>query len=143
MGVGARRGARAEAVLAAVGATVWVEDEALLDPVTALSGSGPAYVFYFIEALEQAGVALGLAAADARKLAIQTVLGAARLAASSDDPPAVLRERVTSKGGTTEAALKVFAAEAVAARIGKAIEAASRRGTELGAQLGSDPGGKD
>jgi pyrroline-5-carboxylate reductase len=141
--VGAEGRARAEAVLAAVGATVWVEDEALLDPVTALSGSGPAYVFYFIEALEQAGVALGLAAADARKLAIQTVLGAARLAASSDDPPAVLRERVTSKGGTTEAALKVFAAEAVAARIGKAIEAASRRGTELGAQLGSDPGGKD
>lgn len=133
--------AHAEAVLGAVGATVWVKDEALLDPVTALSGSGPAYVFYFIEALEQAGIALGLAAADARKLAIQTVLGAAKLAASSDDPPAALRERVTSKGGTTEAALKVFAAEALAERIGRAVMAASSRGTELGAKFGRDRGG--
>ena len=135
--------ARAEAVLAAVGATLWVKDEALLDPVTALSGSGPAYVFYFIEALEAAGVALGLSAQDARKLAIHTVFGAAKLAASSDDPPATLRERVTSKGGTTEAALEVFASEAVAESIGKALQAASRRGIELGAQLGRDPVGED
>ena len=95
------------------------------------------------DALEQAGTALGLAAADARKLAIHTVLGAARLAASSDDPPATLRERVTSKGGTTEAALKVFAAEAIAERIGRALKAASSRGAELGAQLGCDPGSRD
>ena len=137
-GVDAEARARAEAVLAAVGATVWVDDETLLDAVTALSGSGPAYVFYFIESLEQAGIALGLADADARKLAIQTVLGAAKLAASSDDPPATLRERVTSKGGTTEAALKVFAAEALAERIGRGLKAASRRGNELGAELGKD-----
>ena len=136
--VDAEARARTEAVLAAIGTTVWVEDEALLDPVTALSGSGPAYVFYFIEALEQAGISLGLAAADARKLAIQTVLGAAKLAAAGDDPPATLRERVTSKGGTTEAALKVFAAEAIAERIGRALKAASSRSSELGEQLGRD-----
>ena len=74
----------------------------------------------------------------ARKLAIQTLLGAAKLAASSDDPPAVLRERVTSKGGTTEAALKVFAAECLAERIGRGVQAASKRGAELGALLGKD-----
>lgn len=136
--VSAEERARAEAVLGAVGATVWLDDEALLDPVTALSGSGPAYVFYFIEALEQAGIALGLHAEVARKLAIHTLLGAAKLAASSDDPPAVLRERVTSKGGTTEAALRVFAAEGVAERIGRAVHAASSRGAELGKLLGKD-----
>ena len=136
--VSAEERARAEAVLAAVGTTLWLSDEALLDAVTAISGSGPAYVFYFIEALEQAGIALGLCGADARNLAIHTLLGAAKLAASSDDPPAVLRERVTSKGGTTEAALRVFAAEAVAERIGRAVHAASSRGAELGALLGKD-----
>ena len=130
--------ARAEAILGAVGKTVWVEDEALIDPVTAVSGSGPAYVFYFIEALERSGVALGLAPEAARTLAIQTFVGAARLAAESSEPPSVLRERVTSKGGTTEAALKVFAAEDVAGRIGRALEAASARGAELGRQFGKD-----
>jgi len=128
----------AEGVLGAVGETVWVTREELIDPVTALSGSGPAYVFYFIEALEKAGAAMGLAPETARKLAIQTFVGAARLAAESDEPPAVLRERVTSKGGTTEAALKVFAAETLDERIAKALRAASDRGAQLGDLLSKD-----
>jgi pyrroline-5-carboxylate reductase len=106
--------------------------------VTAVSGSGPAYVFWFIEQLAQSGVALGLAEETARKLALQTVLGAAQLAAKSNEPPSVLREQVTSKGGTTEAALRVFDEERLAERLRKALEAASRRGAELGALLGRD-----
>jgi pyrroline-5-carboxylate reductase len=129
---------RAESILGAVGKTVWVEDEALIDPVTAVSGSGPAYVFYFIEALEKAGTQLGLASETARALAIQTFVGSAKLAAESTDAPGVLREKVTSKGGTTEAALKVFAAEDIAGSIGKALKAASDRGAELGRILGKD-----
>jgi pyrroline-5-carboxylate reductase len=129
---------RAAAILGAVGETVWVEAETLLDPVTAVSGSGPAYVFWFIEQLAQSGVALGLTEETAHKLALQTVLGAAQLAAQSGEPPSVLRERVTSRGGTTEAALRVFDEERLAERLRKAIEAASRRGAELGEQLGRD-----
>jgi pyrroline-5-carboxylate reductase len=129
---------RAEAILGAVGKTVWVDEEALIDPVTAVSGSGPAYVFYFIEALEKAGVELGLEREAARTLAIQTFVGAARLAAESSEPPGTLRERVTSKGGTTEAALKVFGEEDLAGRIGRALKAASDRGAELGVLLGKD-----
>lgn len=136
--VSAEERARAESVLGAVGKTVWVDAEALIDPVTAVSGSGPAYVFYFIEALERSGIELGLAPEAARALAIQTFVGAARLAAESSDPPAVLRERVTSKGGTTEAALKVFAAEDIAGRIGRGLAAASHRGADLGRLLGRD-----
>ncbi len=115
-----------------------VKDEALIDPVTAVSGSGPAYVFYFIEAMEKAGVDLGLEPDAARTLAIQTFAGAARLAAESGEAPGTLRERVTSKGGTTEAALEVFAAEDIAGRIGKALKAASDRGAALGKLLGKD-----
>jgi len=126
----------AEQILGAVGETVWVPDERLLDPVTALSGSGPAYVFWFIEQLAAGGQALGLDAATASKLALQTVLGAAKLAAQSDDPPGVLRERVTSKGGTTEAALAVFEQAGLADGLRRALEAASRRGAELGDALG-------
>ncbi len=129
---------RAAAILGAVGKTVWVADEALIDPVTAVSGSGPAYVFYFIEALEKSGIALGLAPEAARALALQTFVGAAKLAAESPDAPGVLRERVTSKGGTTEAALKVFAAEDIAGGIGRALKAASDRGAELGRLMGKD-----
>ena len=95
----------AERILAAVGSIVWVDDETRLDAVTGISGSGPAYVFHFIEALEAAGLAQGFDAASARRLAIGTVLGAARLAEASQDSPATLREKVTSKGGTTAAAL--------------------------------------
>jgi len=136
--VGADERRRAETILGAVGEVVWVEDEHLLDPVTAVSASGPAYVFWFIEQLERSARALGIAPEAARKLAVATVLGAAKLAASSGEPPEVLRERVTSKGGTTEAALKVFAEEKLAEGFARAIEAASRRGTELGEQLGKD-----
>lgn len=136
--VGAEERDRAAAVLGAVGAVLWVDDERLLDPVTALSGSGPAYVFWFVEQLAAAGEALGLPRAVADRLALETVLGAARLAAQSDEPPAALRARVTSKGGTTEAALRVFDQERLAERLRRALEAASRRGAELGAQLGAD-----
>ena len=125
---------QAEAILSAVGATVWVEDEALMDAVTAVSGSGPAYVFWFIEQLAAAGENLGLSAETARKLAIETVLGSAKLAAQSGEPPAALRERVTSKGGTTEAALKAFEDQKLAERFLRAVEAARDRGAELGRQ---------
>lgn len=127
---------RAARILGAVGDVVWVDDEALLDPVTAVSGSGPAYVFWFIEQLAAAGAKLGLPPEIAGKLALQTVLGAAKLAVQSGEAPGALRERVTSKGGTTEAALGVFAEERLAERLLRALEAASRRGAELGEQLG-------
>ena len=127
---------QADAILCAVGSTVWLDDEALLDPVTALSGSGPAYVFYFIEAMQQAGVQLGLTAEQARDLSIATFVGAAQLAADASEPVSVLRERVTSQGGTTHAALTSMHESGVAAAIGRAIEAASVRGTALGKEFG-------
>jgi len=114
---------------------VWIEDESLMNAVTAVSGSGPAYVFWFIEQLANSGQALGLEPATAKKLALETVLGAAKLAAQSADPPAVLRERVTSKGGTTEAALKAFEEQKLAERFMRAVEAARDRGAELGRQM--------
>ena len=129
---------KAEAILRAVGEAVWVDDERLLDPVTALSGSGPAYVFWFIEQLASSGEKLGLPRDVSARLAMQTVLGAAKLAAQSDRTPAELRQQVTSKGGTTEAALEVFAQEQLAERIARALEAASRRGAALGDALGGD-----
>jgi pyrroline-5-carboxylate reductase len=125
-------------LLAAIGERAWVEDEALLDPVTAVSGSGPAYVFWLMEQLAAAAQKLGLPKETSMKLALHTVLGAAKLAASSGEPPAVLRRNVTSKGGTTEAALKVFDTERLAERFARAVEAASRRATELGSELGKD-----
>ncbi|ENO89396.1 pyrroline-5-carboxylate reductase [Thauera linaloolentis] len=128
----------AERVLAAVGSTVWAATEEQMDAVTAISGSGPAYVFHFIEALEAAGRALGFDEAGARKLAIETVLGAARLAAGSEDSPAVLREKVTSKGGTTAAALASLAASGWHDALIAAVRAAQARGRELGAELGKD-----
>ncbi len=130
--------AAVQSILEAVGLVVWVEDEALLDPVTALSGSGPAYFFHFIEALEDAGVALGLPRATARSLAIQTARGAGELAARSNEPPAVLRERVTSKGGTTERALASLAQADVRGAIARAVQAANERARELGDELARD-----
>jgi pyrroline-5-carboxylate reductase len=124
--------AAAARILQAVGEIVWLDDEALLDPVTAISGSGPAYVFYFIEALQEAARELGLDAAQARALAIQTFAGAARLAAEADEPVEVLRERVTSKGGTTAAALASLEKDRVKAAIARAVKAASLRAGELG-----------
>lgn len=126
----------AERILGAVGKTLWIADEALMDAVTAVSGSGPAYVFYFIEALRDAACALGFGAEQARLLAIETVVGAAALAAGSGEDVAVLRQRVTSKGGTTEAALDALAAADFKAVILRAVRAAEARGRELGDQMG-------
>ncbi|NLF54550.1 MAG: pyrroline-5-carboxylate reductase [Thauera phenolivorans] len=128
----------AEAILGAVGSTLWVDSEARIDAVTAISGSGPAYVFHFIESLEAAGRALGFDEADARRLAIDTTLGAARLAAGSEDAPAVLRERVTSKGGTTAAALASLTASGWHDALVAAVKAAESRGRALGDELGKD-----
>jgi pyrroline-5-carboxylate reductase len=127
---------RTETILGAVGEVVWLTEERLLDPVTAVSGSGPAYVFWFIEQLAESAEKMGIPAAAASKLALHTVLGAARLAAGSEESPAELRKNVTSKGGTTEAALKVFDEEQLAQRFARALEAASRRGADIGAELG-------
>jgi pyrroline-5-carboxylate reductase len=109
-----------------------------MDAVTAISGSGPAYVFYFIEAVEEAAKQLGLPVETARKLALETFTGAARLAAASTDPAAVLRQRVTSKGGTTEAALTSMTADRIKDAIIRAVFAANQRGRELGEQLDKD-----
>lgn len=136
--VGKEEREKAEAILRSVGEVVWLPEERLIDPVTAVSASGPAYVFWFIEQLAAAAVKLGIAPDDALKLAKETVLGAARLAVSSEKDPSQLRQEVTSKGGTTEAALKVFDEEKLAERLIRAIEAASRRGEEMGRELGKD-----
>ncbi|MDP2640839.1 MAG: pyrroline-5-carboxylate reductase, partial [Betaproteobacteria bacterium] len=135
--VGAGQRALAESILGAVGSTLWVQEESLLDPVTAISGSGPAYVFYFIEALQQAAREMGLSVTDARKLAVETFVGTARLAAQSAEEVAALRERVTSKGGTTERALASMDADRVKDLIVRALHAANQRAHELGEQLGA------
>jgi pyrroline-5-carboxylate reductase len=128
----------AERILGAVGTTLWIADEAKMDAVTAVSGSGPAYVFYFIEALETAARELGFDEAAARQLAVETFVGASKLAEASSEPVSVLRQRVTSKGGTTEAALNSFAGDAIATAIGRGIRAADSRGRELGELMGRD-----
>lgn len=135
--VSAEQRAVADRVLRAVGTTVWIDDEAKIDAITAISGSGPAYVFLFIEALQQAAAELGLTPEQGRQLAIETVQGAAGLAAQSSEPASLLRERVTSKGGTTEAALKVMAEQGVKAGIVAGCHAAAARGAELGKLLGA------
>lgn len=134
--VGADERSEAESILRAVGGVVWVDDETRLDTVTAVSGSGPAYVFYCIEALEAAAVAQGLPADTARQLALRTFFGAAKLALESGEEPGVLRTRVTSKGGTTERGLAALEAGAVGRAMAEAVEAASRRSAELGDELG-------
>ena len=126
----------AESIMQAVGQTVWVDDESMLDAVTALSGSGPAYVFRFIESMIAAGIALGLSPEQSRQLALQTVTGAAQLASASTEPISVLRERVTSKGGTTAAALSVFEAGGLDAVVAQAMGAARDRSAELGDEFG-------
>jgi pyrroline-5-carboxylate reductase len=126
----------ADALLRAVGETVWVTDEAQIDAVTAISGSGPAYVFYFIEAMQQAATELGLSAEQGRQLAQATFAGAAALASQSNEDVSLLRERVTSKGGTTYAALTSMEASGVKAALVKALHAAADRGRELGEEFG-------
>jgi pyrroline-5-carboxylate reductase len=127
----------AEQVMNSVGQTVWLQDEAHMDAVTALSGSGPAYVFYLLEALIQAGTQMGLSPAQARQLAIQTFKGASALAEGSADAPEVLRQRVTSKGGTTYAAISSLEADQVGALFVKALHAARDRGEEMGKEFGA------
>jgi pyrroline-5-carboxylate reductase len=127
----------ADSILQAVGKTVWLDDEAMIDPVTAVSGSGPAYVFYFIEAMQQAALELGLSEEQGRELALATFTGAAQLAAQSPEPAEVLRQRVTSKGGTTHAAIVSMEQAGVKQSIVEAIKAAAARGRELGDELGA------
>jgi pyrroline-5-carboxylate reductase len=130
---------RAETILRAAGLTRWVEQEAHIDAVTALSGSGPAYFFLLMEALEQAGIDLGLDPETARLLTIQTALGAARMAVESDSPPARLREQVTSPGGTTERALAVFEEAGLRSLVGRALRAAEGRAVEISRTLLEQP----
>lgn len=128
----------AETVLSAVGMTVWVEQEDLIDAVTAISGSGPAYFFLFIETLAQAGTELGLSANQARRLAVQTAFGAARMALESGRDPAELREQVTSPGGTTERAIHYFMTQGLPAMVAAATTAARDRARELADTLAGD-----
>lgn len=125
-------------ILQAVGQCVWVDDEDKLDAVTAVSGSGPAYVFYFMEAMIAEGCRLGLTEQQARQLTLATFAGAAQLAMNSTEPPSILRERVTSKGGTTAAALAAFTQRELAAGIAAGLAAANQRSVEMGAEFGKD-----
>ena len=130
--------ALAETICNAVGQAVWVNEEKLMDAVTAVSGSGPAYVFAFLEAMQSSGEKLGLDAATARKLAYATLEGATQLAYNSDEHAGVLRERVTSKGGTTAAALDILKQLDWHGALEKAIDAASQRGKAMGDELGKN-----
>ena len=126
-----------EQVIATTGALLWVKDEPLLDAVTAISGSGPAYVFFFIEAMVEAGVKMGLTPDQATQLAIGTFEGASQLAKSATEPPSVLRERVTSKGGTTYAALTSMQEARIGELFQTALQAAQHRAHELGDEFGA------
>jgi len=136
--VDADQRSRAESIMRAVGLTLWVDDERHMDTVTALSGSGPAYFFLVMEALEQAATDLGLPHDAARLLTLETALGAARMALSSDEETATLRERVTSPGGTTERALQVFEEGGLRTLIADAVRAAHDRSEELATLLDCD-----
>jgi pyrroline-5-carboxylate reductase len=125
-----------EQVIGTTGQSVWVTQESQLDAVTALSGSGPAYVFYFLEAMTEAGVGMGLPHAQAYQLAVATFAGSASLAAASTESPEVLRQRVTSKGGTTYAAITAMEASGVKPAFIHAMQAAEQRARELGDEFG-------
>jgi pyrroline-5-carboxylate reductase len=129
--------AAVERVIQTTGEYLWLDDETQLDAVTALSGSGPAYVFYFLEAMIQAGTDMGLEPEQARKLAVGTFVGASALAHASDEPPEVLRARVTSKGGTTYAALTSMEQAGIKQQFMQAIQAARQRAVELGDEFGA------
>jgi pyrroline-5-carboxylate reductase len=126
-----------ERVIATTGESLWVGREDALDAVTAISGSGPAYVFYFLEAMTETGVEMGLTREQAHRLAVATFVGASELARASEDPPAVLRERVTSKGGTTYAAITSMERDDVKALFVKALHAARQRAKEMGDEFGA------
>jgi pyrroline-5-carboxylate reductase len=125
-----------EQVIATTGQFLWVDKEIQLDAITALSGSGPAYVFYFLEAMTQAGVVMGLSAQQAYQLAVATFSGASSLAAASTESAEVLRQRVTSKGGTTYAAISAMEAAGIKSAFVKAMQAAEKRAGELGDEFG-------
>ena len=127
----------ADAVIATTGERIWLDSEDQLDAVTALSGSGPAYIFFFMEAMTAAGVDMGLERAQAYQLAVATFIGAGELARASSEAPEVLRERVTSKGGTTHAAITSMEASGVKERFIAAMQAARTRAQELGVVLGA------
>ncbi len=134
--VSAEQRVQAEQLLGAVGLALWLDEEKLIDAVTAVSGSGPAYFFLLIEAMTAAGEKLGLARETAAQLTLHTALGAARMAVSSDVEAAELRRRVTSPGGTTEAAIKRFQAGGFEALVEQAMQAAAERSAQLAEQLG-------
>lgn len=134
--VSADERAAVERLLKPTGQTLWVDREDDLDAVTALSGSGPAYFFFFVEAMMAAAVEMGLTAEQGRRLALATCAGAAALGQASDESPTTLRERVTSKGGTTHAAITSMQADAVDAAIRRAVRAAQQRAAELGREFG-------
>jgi pyrroline-5-carboxylate reductase len=136
--VSSERRTQAEQILGAVGATLWLEREQHLDIVTAISASGPAYFFLLIEMLEQAGAAQGLAPEVSRKLAIETAYGSGAMAHAASESPAVLRQQVTSKGGTTEAALQVLEERRIREAFDAAVAAATRRAAQLADEFGSD-----
>ncbi len=129
---------QAETILKAVGETLWLDEEAKMDAVTAISGSGPAYVFYFIEAMQQAALELGLDEDQAKALSLQTFIGASKLAEKSHESPTTLRDQVTSKGGTTEQAILTMESGGVKSSIIKAAKAAASRSEEIGDMLGKD-----
>lgn len=126
----------AESLLRAAGLTLWLEDETLMDAVTAVSGSGPAYFFLLMELIEESGVALGLPRDTARLLTLQTALGAAKMAIESPEDPKSLRRRVTSPKGTTERALGILETGGIRDLVGSAVKAAAARARELGDELG-------
>jgi pyrroline-5-carboxylate reductase len=136
-GVSAQDQQRAEQVVATTGESLWVTDEAQLDAVTALSGSGPAYVFFFLEAMTKAGLEMGLSREQAYRSALSTSAPPPELARASEDPPELLRQRVTSKGGTTHAAITSMERDGVQALFVKALHAAERRAKDLGDEFGS------
>ena len=125
-----------DSLMATTGQTLWVDKEPLLDAVTALSGSGPAYVFYFIEAMVQAGTDMGLSPEQAKQLAIGTFVGSGMLASQSGEPPELQRQRVTSKGGTTYAAITSMEQDNVKLLFERAMHAAQQRAKELGDEFG-------
>jgi pyrroline-5-carboxylate reductase len=128
----------AETIMSAVGKTVWIQDESLMDTVTAVSGSGPAYFFYVMQAINDAAVSGGLDLETARLLTLETALGAARLALESTEDPGTLQKRVTSPGGTTEAAINVLDSSGVSDAFQNAVSAAHARGSDLAKLLDKD-----
>ena len=136
--VSAQQKQQADQILSTAGINVWVDTESLLDAVTAVSGSGPAYYFLFMEAMQSAAEKLGLNSQQAKQLTLQTALGAARMAIESEDDTSTLRAKVTSKGGTTEQAIKTFEASQLRDIVMQAMQAANDRAIELAEILGKD-----